>query len=393
MNLLSNLSNTMMIYTMRTQFAFLLILLGAVGSSSGLHAQAVTGGPGQPEFSSFEPISSGHQVDPYTGNFSYSIPLVTLPGPNGNYGMSLFYHGGIGMDQVASWAGLGWNLNAGAINRSVVAVPDDWRGKKRYLMSYDADTVTFERIGIASQSIPKTSLSLGLTMDRVNGEFSGFSGKIGYGPAAFTAAAGTGGDTHFSLFGLKAYLGDGPSNTEPTTLPPYIYQRSRTKWWTRMSKVYSKTEYYTTVAMNQYHYNYGLLYSDEGYHYTVQNEEKVLDSYSNPYDRESGLGEEHNSLTGVGYDEYVVSGEGIGGSFTANLWEEGNLPRQGAVIDYGTGQELRFMNQDPVTNGRDKIHFTFSGQRFSSPQLPAGSWDIAPPAGARLCLVSLHPGL
>ncbi len=74
-------------------------------------AQSVTGGPGQPEFSSFEPFGSGSQVSNYTGNFAYAIPALSIPGPNGNYGMSLFYHGGITMDQVASWAGLGWNIN------------------------------------------------------------------------------------------------------------------------------------------------------------------------------------------------------------------------------------------------------------------------------------------
>ena len=199
--------------TMRTLLItifFTILGTGLVNS----HAQSVTGGPGQPEFSSFEPYADGYRVNPLTGNFTYQIPILYVPGPNGGYGMPLFYHAGISADQMASWCGLGWNMNPGAINRSVVGIPDDWRGKRRYLMSYDADTVTFERIGIASQSIPQTSLSLGFTMDRVNGEWSGFSSSVGFGPAAFTTAAGTGGDTHFSLFGgLKAYLGDGPSNS------------------------------------------------------------------------------------------------------------------------------------------------------------------------------------
>ena len=103
--------------------SFLLLLLTSLLAVSQLPAQAVTGGPGQPEFTSFESAGDGYFVNPLTGDFTYQIPVLHVPGPGGGYSMSLFYHAGISGDQVASWTGLGWNLNAGAINRSVVGGP------------------------------------------------------------------------------------------------------------------------------------------------------------------------------------------------------------------------------------------------------------------------------
>ncbi len=91
---------------------------------------ALTSGPGQEEFSSFEPATTSDMVDLYSGDFTYNIPLLSVPGPNGGYPLNLAYHGGVGMEQEASWVGLGWNLNVGAINRSMQGLPDDFNGDK-----------------------------------------------------------------------------------------------------------------------------------------------------------------------------------------------------------------------------------------------------------------------
>lgn len=91
-------------------------------------AFALTSGPGQEEFASFEPVSTSDMVDLYTGDFNYNIPLMSVPGPNGGYPINIAYHSGIGMDQEASWVGLGWNINVGAINRQMRGLPDDFSG-------------------------------------------------------------------------------------------------------------------------------------------------------------------------------------------------------------------------------------------------------------------------
>ncbi|MCD6065593.1 MAG: hypothetical protein K0S33_419 [Bacteroidetes bacterium] len=73
--------------------------------------------------------SLSSMVDGYTGDFNYSVPLVTVPGPNGeNVSVSANYHAGIAVNQKASWLGLGWDYNPGEITRQVVGAPDDYNG-------------------------------------------------------------------------------------------------------------------------------------------------------------------------------------------------------------------------------------------------------------------------
>lgn len=91
-------------------------------------ALALTSGPSQPEASAFEPSGTTQMVDMFSGDFTYNIPLFELPGPDGGYPFNLAYHSGIGMDQEASWVGLGWNINPGAINRQVRGIPDEFKG-------------------------------------------------------------------------------------------------------------------------------------------------------------------------------------------------------------------------------------------------------------------------
>ena len=78
------------------------------------------------------PVSASvsSMVNGYTGDFNYNVPLVTLPGPNGeSVPVSLSYHAGIGVNQKSSWVGLGWDYNPGEITRQVVDAPDDYNGK------------------------------------------------------------------------------------------------------------------------------------------------------------------------------------------------------------------------------------------------------------------------
>ncbi|MCL6294852.1 hypothetical protein [Jejuia spongiicola] len=84
-------------------------------------------GPNAPEAASFEPVDATDMVNLATGDLSYVLPLLNVPSPEGGYPITLSYHAGIAMEQEASWVGLGWSLNPGAINRSVSGQPDDWR--------------------------------------------------------------------------------------------------------------------------------------------------------------------------------------------------------------------------------------------------------------------------
>ncbi len=105
-------------------------------------AYALTSGPAQEEFTSFEPLGTTDMVDLYSGDFVYNLPLLAVPGPNGGYPVNLAYHSGIGMEQEASWAGLGWNVNVGAINRGLRGLPDDLNGANVIQINHMRDNVT-----------------------------------------------------------------------------------------------------------------------------------------------------------------------------------------------------------------------------------------------------------
>lgn len=102
-------------------------------------AFALSGGPSQPEIEGFTPVGANDMVDLFTGDFNYSIPLMDVDG----YPINLGYQSGVGMDQEASWVGLGWNLNPGSINRSKRGLPDDFKGDEIQKRSYVKPSSTF----------------------------------------------------------------------------------------------------------------------------------------------------------------------------------------------------------------------------------------------------------
>jgi YD repeat-containing protein len=79
----------------------------------------------QPEQYSFESTSTTDLVNLSTGSFTYTIPLINIPGTQGGFSMPLSYHAGIRPDDEASWVGLGWSINPGLIARDVIGIPDD----------------------------------------------------------------------------------------------------------------------------------------------------------------------------------------------------------------------------------------------------------------------------
>ncbi|UYZ62534.1 hypothetical protein [Hymenobacter weizhouensis] len=70
-----------------------------------------------------------------TGNFRFNIPVLEIPGPEGSFELPLHYRAGIGLNQEASWVGLGWSMNAGAITRTVNQFPDDANGEPMALIN------------------------------------------------------------------------------------------------------------------------------------------------------------------------------------------------------------------------------------------------------------------
>jgi hypothetical protein len=110
----------------RRVVAATLLMVMLTNTIAPLSAYALTSGPTAPEATSFEPVDTTDMVNQQTGDFTYNIPLMEVPGPEGGYPLSLSYHAGIQPNEDASWVGLGWSLNPGAITRNVNSHPDDW---------------------------------------------------------------------------------------------------------------------------------------------------------------------------------------------------------------------------------------------------------------------------
>lgn len=130
---------------------------------------ALTSGPSQPEVQSFEPVGTTDMVNLFSGDFVYNIPLFELPGPDGGYPFNISYHSGITMEQEASWVGLGWSLNPGAINRDVRNIPDEFNGEPISItkgmkpnityggsigVGYEFAGLDFGKIGLTSSVMP-----------------------------------------------------------------------------------------------------------------------------------------------------------------------------------------------------------------------------------------------
>lgn len=105
---------------------------------SPMAAYALTGGPSQPEVQSFEPVGTTQMVDLFSGDFVYNIPLLDVEG----FPINIAYHSGTGMDDEASWVGLGWNINPGAVNRNLRGLPDDFSGDQIKKESHIKDNWT-----------------------------------------------------------------------------------------------------------------------------------------------------------------------------------------------------------------------------------------------------------
>ena len=146
-------------------------------------------GPGQPEMASFKPIGSDNLVNLFTGDFSYNIPLLDV----GGYPVNIFYSGGIGVEQEASWVGLGWNINPGNINRNMRGVPDDFNGEDELIQKQNIKpNITWggrigadaELVGIKTSSFFSLSAgaSLGLAYNNYLGPVFdfGFKGSAGF---------------------------------------------------------------------------------------------------------------------------------------------------------------------------------------------------------------------
>lgn len=149
-----------------------------------------SGGPDQPETQSFTPIGTSDMVDPFTGDFSYNIPLMDIDG----YPINIAYNSGVTMDQEATWVGLGWSLNPGVVNRAMRGIPDDFDGTDEVIrernmrrnwtfgVSSDLETETFGiNLGKLASTTWQDSVSLYVSLGLSYNNYTGYDGSFGFG--------------------------------------------------------------------------------------------------------------------------------------------------------------------------------------------------------------------
>jgi hypothetical protein len=100
-------------------------------------AHALTSGPHQQEYASYEEPGGSDMVNLLTGDFNFNLPVLEVPGPEGSFPVPLSYSAGVGLEQESSWVGLGWSMNAGAITRTINEFPDDATGQSQSVTVQD----------------------------------------------------------------------------------------------------------------------------------------------------------------------------------------------------------------------------------------------------------------
>lgn len=145
----------------------------------------IASGPGQPEMSAMNSINPGHSVDPFSGDFSYTVPLLDV----GGFPVSLSYSSGRKMEEEATMVGLGWNVNVGFINRELNGIPDDFAGDKIDNQYYVKPDITI-------------SLNYGVGTGEIFGVPAGVSANAGLGYNSYKgwmANVGVGGGLDFKF--------------------------------------------------------------------------------------------------------------------------------------------------------------------------------------------------
>lgn len=134
-------------------------------------SKTIEEGPTSPEASTFKAVGSDNLVNLFTGDFSYSIPLMDV----GGYPVNLFYNGGVSMEQEASWVGLGWNINPGTVNRNMRGVPDDFDGEDQLIQTQNVkpNRTWGGEVGVDGEALgikkPNLNFSLGFSYNNYLG--------------------------------------------------------------------------------------------------------------------------------------------------------------------------------------------------------------------------------
>ncbi|MEM9338533.1 MAG: hypothetical protein AAGA66_07370 [Bacteroidota bacterium] len=261
-----------------------------------------TSGPTAPEYTSFESANVSNMVQLATGDFVYNLPLLEVPGPNGGYAVNLAYHANLLPGQEASWTGLGWNINVGAITRTVNGLPDDY---------YDIERTVNK--GLSDQ----------LPDELFKG--AGYPGAYFRLPVSYNQEVGTGS----SAF-IASHASGSSRNLKYNHLRYYADEQDKVKL-------------------------IGALHADKLASFPPFS--TFFDSYALPeadanlFDQEA---EKQRGGSLPAYDQYAVNAQGLNGVIQPHIFQNPALFRQDAPF------RVRYFNTN--TSAMDKVQFRFANE-------------------------------
>ena len=361
----------------RQQLAFLLLLIFCLQFVQLPISYALTGGPSQPETKGFQQAGTSDMVNLFTGDFSYNIPLFELPGPNGGYPFNLGYQSGIGMDQEASWVGLGWSLTPGAINRQMRGLPDEFN---KDMISTKMDMQSSVTVGIGAGASVElvgndaitATVGLGVRYNNYSGFGYSIDSSIGYQSASSDGdAVGV---------GLNVSL----DSKEGVSLSPRL----------GLGPISVNANYNSRQGLTSYTYDLGLAKTSGSYIYEDKDKNKKIRNVG------SSLGGTNISLASPAYTPSVsvpmwnenLSGEfKVGGSFWAvfgtayvrGFFNRQKLKNKGEWVDTDTYGYLNYQNSeskdDVLDFNREKDGLVTNNS--SNLAIPSLTYDIYSVAG------------
>ncbi|MBS7252784.1 hypothetical protein [Flavobacterium branchiicola] len=320
---------------------------------------ATNNGPNSFEAANFEPVDAADMVNLVTGDMSYVLPLLNVPSPEGGYPLALSNHAGIAMAQEASWVGLGWSLNPGAINRSVNGYPDDIEIGNDNTFIYDqGGTANYYDAGVG---VTFYNVSAGLGAYWGSNKTFGGSVSLGLGGYAVTVGTGTFGptvglgyggsldnvvsniSTGVSFNSLKdqgSYMGPqgtgASSNLGSFSLNNYDVQTSSENYSMGIAGFYfyyghTKVKY--SLFEEQIKKYTGILYPNSGSDLGLNHDVNKLVIYNDGVSNISDLGDStkdylNDNVLLPNYDKYKVQAQGLSGSITPAFTSETKLKHE-----------------------------------------------------------------
>ena len=338
-------------------------------------------GPNAPEAASFEPVDATDMVNLLTGDMSYVLPLLIVPSPEGGYPIALSYHAGIAMDQEASWVGLGWSLNPGAINRVTSGNPDDWKDAIIKEFAYDyGNTATSNSVSFGIGAPIIGSIGVGVSW----GSHKSYGGHISAQSSFLNnsyARSSNEFNSDSNLFMTSGYDFNDPYSKRRKHFNFFFFSFGKNK----LSWSLDKTEYQMTQgAMHLYNTPYNSTIEDDivdnPYVSEADNKNKLNKYYDvNTLSTEErfaqGIETTHftsNNSLFANLDNYSVSAEGIGGSIKPLIGNDlylkniNFLELDGDEVGFETDMWIHPGNESDDVNSSLIKPVTFDFQGFSN---------------------------